>query len=229
MIKRLWHVCRTENLTLFPIDPAHPSTDAFYHEMRARSSGHQLIAGVDEAGRGPLAGPVVAAAVVIPEGIRFSGVTDSKKMTARARLKAFHAIRGGALTFGIGVVPVSYIEEFNILNASLEAMRYAVGSLDPQPEMILVDGIHSVPISIRQRCLKKGDQVSHSISAASVLAKVYRDWIMGAYHRQYPSYGFDKNKGYGTRQHLKALKRHGPCPIHRRTFRGVQQVDPEKA
>ncbi|MCG6880226.1 MAG: ribonuclease HII [Deltaproteobacteria bacterium] len=213
---------RTENLTLFPNDLSQCLKDPFYHETRARNSGYRLIAGVDEAGRGPLAGPVVAAAVMIPEGIRFSGIKDSKKMTARARFEAFHRIKGGALTFGIGVVPVSYIEKFNILNASLEAMLRAVQVLDPQPEMILVDGIHTVPTSIKQECLKKGDQVSRSISAASVLAKVYRDRIMAAYHHMYPEYGFDKNKGYGTRQHLEALKEHGPCPVHRLTFKGVR-------
>jgi len=214
-------VRRTENLTLFPNDLNQCPQDPFYHETRVRNSGYRLIAGVDEAGRGPLAGPVVAAAVMIPEGIRFSGVKDSKKMTARARFEAFHRIKGGALTFGIGVVPVSYIEAFNILNASLEAMLRAVQVLDPQPEMILVDGIHTVPTSIKQECLKKGDQVSRSISAASVLAKVYRDRIMAAYHNMYPEYGFDKNKGYGTRRHLEALREHGPCPVHRLTFKGV--------
>ncbi len=171
-----------------------------------------------------MAGPVVAAAVMIPESVRFEGITDSKKMTARARSEAFKPIMDGSLTFGIGVVSVSYIEKHNILNASLEAMRRALHMLDPQPEMILVDGIHQVPTSIKQKCLKKGDQISHTISAASVLAKVYRDRIMGTYHAQYPVYCFDKNKGYGTRQHLEALKTHGPCPIHRRTFRGVGPV-----
>ena len=210
---------RPENLMLFP-DP--PPFDPFYHETRARDLGYRLIAGVDEAGRGPLAGPVVAAAVIIPEGVRFSGITDSKKMAVRARTEAFHKIGEDALTFGIGVVSVSYIEKFNILNASLEAMLRAIRALDPQPEMVLVDGIHAVPIPIKQKCLKKGDQRSRSISAASVLAKVYRDRIMASYHDTYPEYGFDKNKGYGTKAHLAALKAHGPCPVHRLTFKGVQ-------
>ncbi len=212
-----------ENLKLFPDDSCQTPFDPFYHENRSRDSGYGLVAGVDEAGRGPLAGPVVAAAVIIPEGVRFSGIGDSKKMTARARLEAFHVIMDQALTFGIGVVSVAYIETFNILNASLEAMLRAIKALDPQPEMILVDGIHAVATPIQQKCLKKGDQISRSISAASVLAKVYRDWIMLSYHSMYPDYGFDKNKGYGTGHHLKALKEHGPCPVHRLTFRGVQQ------
>lgn len=220
---------RPENLELFPDDSRQTPVDPFYHETRARESGYSLIAGVDEAGRGPLAGPVVAAAVIIPEGVRFSGVKDSKKMTARARLERFHMIRSGALTFGIGVASVSYIEKFNILNASLEAMLRAVRVLDPQPEIILVDGIHAVPIPIRQQCLKKGDQISQSISAASVLAKVYRDWIMASYHNMYPDYGFDKNKGYGTRQHLAALEAHGPCPVHRLTFKPVNRLISKEA
>jgi len=215
-------VPRPENLKLFPDDSRHLPLDPFYHETLARGSGFNLIAGVDEAGRGPLAGPVVAAAVIIPEGVRFSGIKDSKKMTARARFQAFHVITGDSLSFGIGVVSVSYIEKFNILNASLEAMLRAVQALDPQPEMILVDGIHPVPTPIKQKCLKKGDQISRSISAASVLAKVYRDWIMASYHTMYPDYGFDQNKGYGTRRHLEALKAHGPCPVHRPSFRGVR-------
>jgi len=131
-------------------------------------------------------------------------------------------IMGQALAFGIGVASVAYIEKFNILNASLKAMLRAIQVLDPQPEMILVDGIHAVATPIQQKCLKKGDQISRSISAASVLAKVYRDWIMLSYHKLYPDYGFDRNKGYGTRQHLEALKEHGPCPVHRLTFRGVR-------
>ena len=220
---------RPENLELFPDDSRQTPVDPFYHETQAQDSGYSLIAGVDEAGRGPLAGPVVAAAVIIPEGVRFSGVKDSKKMTARARFERFHTIRGGALTFGIGVVSVSYIEKFNILNASLEAMLRAIQVLDPQPEIILVDGIHPVPIPIKQKCLKKGDQISRSISAASVLAKVYRDWIMASYHNMYPDYGFDKNKGYGTRQHLEALKAHGPSPVHRLTFKPVHRLISKEA
>ncbi len=220
---------RPYNLNLFPNELCQRPPDPFYHENLARKAGYRLIAGVDEAGRGPLAGPVVAAAVMIPEGTPFSGITDSKKMTAGARLEAFRAIRAGALTFGIGVASVSHIETFNILNASLKAMLRAIRMLDPQPEMILVDGIHKVPTPTRQKCLKKGDQVSRSISAASVLAKVYRDRIMAAYHEMYPEYDFLKNKGYGTRKHLAALKAHGPCPVHRRTFKGVASGDPGKA
>lgn len=187
----------------------------------ARQAGYGLIAGVDEAGRGPLAGPVVAAAVILPEGKTLQGIKDSKKMTEKAREKAFPVIDYEALALGIGVVSHRYIDEFNILKASLKAMKLAVLSLDPSPEYLLVDGINKVPVNILQKCLKKGDQLSLSISAASVMAKVYRDRIMRSYHEQYPVYGFHKNKGYGTAQHLVAIKHHGPSSIHRLTFKGV--------
>lgn len=180
-----------------------------------------MICGVDEAGRGPLAGPVVAAAVIIGDGCELTGVRDSKKMTAKAREEAFPAIHRQALATGIGVVSHKYIDEFNILKASLEAMRLAVLALGQWPEFLLVDGINTVPLSIPQKCLKKGDQISRSISAASVLAKVYRDRIMCSYHEMYPVYGFDKHKGYGTRRHLEALRQCGPSPIHRYSFKGV--------
>ena len=196
----------------------------FFYEDMARKSGYGILAGVDEAGRGPLAGPVVAAAVILPQGAELRGVGDSKKMTAKARNEAFPVIHRTALATGVGVVSHKYVDSFNILNASLEAMRRAVLALEPQPEFLLVDGIHGVPLSIPQKCLKKGDQISRSISAASVVAKVYRDRIMCSYHEMYPVYDFHKNKGYGTRQHFSALKRYGPSSLHRRTFRGVLQA-----
>ncbi len=210
-----------KNLSLFPESISSFSIDPFFHEDLVRKDGYGLIAGVDEAGRGPLAGPVVAAAAILPHGIELTGVRDSKQMRAGAREKAFSVIHRKALATGIGVVSHRYIDEFNILKASLEAMRRAILFLDPQPDFLLVDGIHSVPLSIHQRCLKKGDQLSRSISAASVLAKVYRDRIMRCYHEMYPEYGFDKHKGYGTVRHMKAIKQYGPSPIHRMTFKGV--------
>jgi ribonuclease HII len=142
-------------------------------------------------------------------------------MTARRREEAFAVIQREALATGIGVVSRRYIDEFNILKASLEAMSRAVKALDPRPEILLVDGIHPVPVPIPQKCLKKGYQICRSISAASILAKVYRDRIMRACHRMYPEYGFDENKGYGTIRHLAALKAYGPCPLHRLTFKRV--------
>lgn len=209
------------NLHLFPDADTPWDNDPFYYESMARENGLGLIAGVDEVGRGPLAGPVVAAAVIIPEGITFPGVKDSKKMTEKAREKAFSLINEKALSVSIGAVSHSSIDEQNILNASLEAMKLAVLSLEPSPEYLLVDGIHKIPLLIPQECIKKGDQKSQSISAASIIAKVYRDGIMCSYHELYPEYGFDQNKGYGTKHHMEAIRRHGPCPIHRLTFRGV--------
>ncbi|MCP4681511.1 MAG: ribonuclease HII [Desulfobacterales bacterium] len=195
--------------------------DPFFFEDLARKDGYDLIAGVDEAGRGPLAGPVVAAAVIVPKNSGLAGIRDSKKMSAKAREEGFSLIQRTALATGIGVVSHKYIDEFNILKASLEAMKRAILRLGPKPEFLLVDGIHAVPITIPQRCIKKGDQLSKSISAASVLAKVYRDRIMRSYHKMYPVYGFDKHKGYGTPRHLEALKQYGASPFHRMSFKGV--------
>ncbi|MFZ7111355.1 MAG: ribonuclease HII [Desulfatiglandales bacterium] len=192
-----------------------------FYESSARKDGYGLIAGVDEAGRGPLAGPVVAAAVILAEDRPLTGIKDSKKMTARARKKAFSLIVDSAVAVGVGVVSHRYIDRANILKASLEAMRRAVLCLDPAPEYLLVDGIQTIPLGIAQRSLKKGDQLSLSISAASVIAKVYRDRIMVSLHSAYPMYGFLRHKGYGTASHLTALREYGPSPIHRLTFRGV--------
>ena len=210
-----------KNPPLFSESVSSLSHDPFFHEGLLRQAGYDLIAGVDEAGRGPLAGPVVAAAVTLPHGSELAGIKDSKEMTAKAREGAFSVIHREALAVGIGVISPQYIDEFNILKASLEAMRRAVLALDPQPEFLLVDGIHKVPFPIPQWCLKKGDRISRSISAASVVAKVYRDRIMRSYSKMYPAYEFHRNKGYGTRQHLEALKRYGASPLHRKTFKGV--------
>lgn len=192
----------------------------FYEDM-ARSEGYGLVAGVDEVGRGPLAGPVVAAAVIIQERITLPGIKDSKKMTEKARDRAFFLINEKALAVGIGVVSHSSIDRINILKASLKAMKQAVLSLAPAPDYILVDGIHNIPVSIPQKCLKKGDQLSQSISAASIIAKVYRDRIMCSFHELFPEYGFLQNKGYGTAHHRSVLRKYGPSPIHRMTFKGV--------
>ena len=210
-----------ENLNLFPQNVFRAPDRVTFYEEAAREAGFSIIAGVDEVGRGPLAGPVVAAAVILPESPLLPGVKDSKLMTPKSREEAFEAIRFEALSAAVGVVSRAYIDRFNILKASLEAMARAVRSLDPQPEFLLVDGIYPVSLPIPQQCLKKGDQVSLSISAASVVAKVYRDRIMTAYHDVFPAYGFAQNKGYGTPQHLEALKKYGPSPIHRLTFKRV--------
>jgi ribonuclease HII len=209
------------NLPLFTEGNMPSVPDPFFHETNARNAGFDLIAGVDEVGRGPLAGPVAAAAVILPEGLALPGVKDSKQMTEKAREKAFSIIHKKALAISVGVVSHRFIDEFNILEASLEAMKRAVLSLRPAAQYLLVDGIHTLSVPIPQKCLKKGDQRSMSISAASIMAKVYRDRIMRSYDERFPEYGFCSNKGYGTQKHLVALRRYGPCPIHRLTFKRV--------
>ncbi|MBN2123555.1 MAG: ribonuclease HII [Deltaproteobacteria bacterium] len=206
---------------MFPDRIPPPGDATLFFEQAARTEGFRLVAGVDEAGRGPLAGPVVAAAVMLPEGAALPGVTDSKKMTEKARERAFSVVFQEAIAIGIGVVSHGFIDEHNILNASLEAMKRAISTLDPAPEYLLIDGIHRVPLHLPQKCLKKGDQISLSISAASVVAKVYRDRIMLALHERFSEYGFSRNKGYGTAAHLESLRIYGASPVHRRTFRGV--------
>ncbi|UCF72027.1 MAG: ribonuclease HII [Deltaproteobacteria bacterium] len=195
--------------------------DNHLYEFEARRAGHFLVAGVDEAGRGPLAGPVVAATVILPEGIPLDGVTDSKKMSERARKEAFSLIKKWAIDISLAVVSPTEIDRINILQATRKAMKQAVLTLEPQPDYLLIDGIYPIDLPIHQRCIIKGDELSLSISAASVLAKVYRDRIMSSYHILYPRYGFSSNKGYGTPDHREAIMKHGPCCIHRFTFRGV--------
>ena len=195
--------------------------DTCFYESQARRAGYSLVAGVDEVGRGPLAGPVVAAAVILPEDIVLEGVTDSKKMSERARNEAFSRIERGAIDISLAVVSAEEIDRINILQASLKAMKLAVSTLEPRPDYLLIDGTHPVDFPIHQRCITKGDQLSLTISAASVMAKVYRDAIMREYHAQWPQYDFFSHKGYGTRKHLEALKRYGPCRIHRLTFKRV--------
>ncbi len=220
-----------ENLTLFSgisdLSPENP----IYFESLAHHNGFGLVAGVDEAGRGPLAGPVVAAAVILFQPFECSWddsqqpkLKDSKEMSASAREEASRWIIDRAVAYSTAVVSGQEIDQGNILKASLKAMRLAVEALRPRPDILLVDGIHAVPTRVAQWCIKKGDQRSISISAASILAKVYRDRIMEAFHSMYPQYGFHKNKGYGTRQHLDALRQWGPCPIHRLSFKGVARI-----
>lgn len=197
------------------------TSDNLLFEKEALNKGYRHIAGVDEAGRGPLAGPVVAAAVILPELKKYPRIRDSKKISSSERERLFSLIVNEAIAIGVGVVSKEFIERENILIASLEAMRRAIYSLEIVPDFILVDGIYPIPISIEQRCIKKGDQKSQSISAASIIAKVYRDRIMDAYDAEFPQYGFSKNKGYPTRMHIEALKIYGASPIHRKTFKRV--------
>jgi len=185
--------------------------------------GFSVLAGVDEAGRGCLAGPVVAAAVVLPLNEPLPGVRDSKALTAQEREELFELIKEKALAWRVGVVGWKAIDSVNIYQAAAEAMRRAVKGLEVKPQLVLVDGMNLRGLDIPTVRVVKGDDKSLSIAAASIVAKVVRDRLMMGYHRLYPQYGFASHKGYATREHKEALKLHGPCPIHRRTFRGVSK------
>lgn len=189
------------------------------YEKLAYQEGYRYIAGVDEAGRGPLAGPVVAAAVIFPQEFRNKEINDSKKLSAAKRDALYGIIKNEAIAVGVGVVESDLIDKINILRASLQAMSEAVQELDTAPDFLLVDGLHRVPLSTLQKPIVKGDSLSVSIAAASIIAKVSRDRIMEMYHRQFPQYNFIRNKGYGTREHRNAIKEFGMCKIHRQTFR----------
>jgi ribonuclease HII len=180
--------------------------------------GFRAVAGVDEAGRGPLAGPVVAAAVIMPVGIGVHGVDDSKKLSPLRREELFDVIVKRAAAVGIGIVPHDVIDRINILNATLEAMRRAIEELEVVPEHILVDGNQTIRVNIPCTAVVDGDARCSAIAAASIIAKVTRDRLMREYDRQYPGYDFAKHKGYGTRGHREAIMRLGLCPIHRRSF-----------
>jgi ribonuclease HII len=187
--------------------------------------GYTRIAGVDEVGRGPLAGPVVAAAVMLNNACEYPGVTDSKKMTPAQRERAFWFILKKARAVALGIVGQKEIDRINILQASVKAMTQAVLDLTPSPDFVLVDGTVKLPVDLNQKTLIHGDDLSQSIGAASIVAKVARDRLMRGYDRMYPNYGFAAHKGYATKRHLDALTRHGPCPLHRFTFARVRPED----
>jgi len=177
-----------------------------------------FLAGVDEAGRGPLAGPVVAAAVIFPKNISIAGVNDSKQIPQKKRELLFDIIKEKALSVGIGIIDCREIEEINILNAALKAMKIAVANLNPQPELILIDGNKVFDSEIPAQCIVKGDAKSFTIAAASIIAKVTRDRIMQTAAQKYPNFKWEKNKGYGTKQHREAIIKFGYTPLHRQTF-----------
>lgn len=204
--------------TLFPSQAINPLS----YEHRFHRQGRQRIAGIDEAGRGPLAGPVVAAAVIFPAGFRpDQRITDSKKLTDRLREELFTIITQSALAYAIADTDAPTIDRINILQATRLAMRKAVEALSHPPDHLLIDGISTIESPLSQTTIIKGDSLSVSIAAASILAKVSRDRLMQDYHLLYPNYGFDRHKGYGSAAHMAALRQYGPCPIHRVSFRGV--------
>lgn len=192
--------------------------DLWTLEHEIYDEGFRLLCGVDEAGRGPLAGPVCAAAVILPVGLELPGLNDSKKLTEKKREELFDVITAQALSFGIAFASVEEIEELNILNATFLAMNRAIAQLDPQPELALIDGNRNTGIEAPSRCVVKGDARCADIAAASVLAKVSRDRVMLDLAKQYPQYHFEQHKGYGTKLHYEALDAYGPSPVHRMSF-----------
>ncbi len=192
-------------------------------EKNLWKEGFNYIAGVDEVGRGPLAGPVVAAAVIFPQDLILPGINDSKKLSALKRAELFELIHSSALSIGWGLAEVGEINKLNILRASLKAMQEAILNLRIPPEFVLVDGNQKIPhLKCKQMTIVKGDSKSQSIAAASIVAKVIRDEIMEKYHKKYPEFGFEQNKGYGTKKHKEALNRFGPTPLHRLGFTPVK-------
>jgi len=202
----------------------HPASK-FEFERKALAEGFKVVAGLDEVGRGCLAGAVVAAAVVFEsEDSVPDGVDDSKKISKPRREELAGLIRERALTYSIAEVDAEEVDRINILEATKKAMLSAVGKLDPAADFLLIDAVRLTACSLPQKSIIKGDSASVSIGAASIIAKVHRDKMMADYDRLYPEYGFAKHVGYGTPDHLEALRIHGPCPIHRMTFRGVNQL-----
>lgn len=187
-------------------------------ENRCREEGYELICGVDEAGRGPLAGPVCAAAVILPQGLMLDGLNDSKKLTEKKREELFPQIRENALSFSIAFADVEEIERLNILGATFLAMNRAIAGLGLRPQLALIDGNRNRGIETESRCIIGGDGKCASIAAASILAKVSRDHLMLELAKKYPQYGFEKHKGYGTKAHYEALRQYGPSPVHRMSF-----------
>lgn len=187
-------------------------------EKDAYKEGIKFIAGIDEAGRGPLAGPVVAAAVILPENISIRGLNDSKKLSEKQREELYNEITEKAIAYEVGIVDEKIIDELNILNATKMAMEIAVESLKVKPELLLIDAVKLDGIQIPQKSIIKGDSLSVSIAAASIIAKVTRDRFIEEMDSVYPEYGFKKHKGYGTKEHIEAIKKYGICPIHRVSF-----------
>ncbi len=194
------------------------------YEYLAYEEGYRWVAGIDEVGRGPLAGPVVAAAVILPRDFCLPGVDDSKVLSEKKRQILDGEIKKNATAWGIGIVSPAFIDRENILNATREAMRRAIKELSPGPDFLLIDAVKIPDIEINQLPIIKGDALSISIACASIIAKVARDEIMKNYDDSYPGYGFARHKGYATREHLLAVKEYGPCPIHRESFEPIKSM-----
>lgn len=192
--------------------------DKLFYERQLNAAGYRLVCGADEVGRGPLAGPVVCAAVILPTDDLIEGVDDSKKLSAKKREALSQKIKEKAIAYAICRVEPQVIDEINILQATRLCMKRAVEQLSVTPDYVITDGNMTLDISVPQESIVKGDAKSYVIGAASILAKVYRDDLMRAYAEEYPCYAFEKNVGYGTQAHILGIKEHGLCPIHRRSF-----------
>ena len=199
--------------------------DIYRHDESFRRGGFQRIAGIDEAGRGPLAGPVVAAAAVLPSMKRIEGLRDSKVVPEKERESLFQELLYCALDIGVGIVESETIDRINILRATKLAMEIAVKDLFSRPDLLLIDAVKLPQIDIEQLSWTKGESRSASIAAASIIAKVVRDGIMRDHDRKYPEYGFARHKGYSTREHIENILLHGPCPIHRKSFEKVMSLE----
>jgi ribonuclease HII len=202
--------------------PPADGADLWVFERSLYARGLTYIAGVDEAGRGPLAGPVVSAAVILSRRNPITGLADSKKLSPRKRERLFEEIYTRAVAVGIGIVDAVEIDRTNILQAALYSMAMAVANLYPRPDWLLIDGPFGIPAEFPQTSIPKGDGLSASIAAGSIVAKVSRDRLMARYHEDYPQFGFSRHKGYPTKDHKEALRKFGCCPIHRRSFKGVR-------
>jgi len=200
-----------------------PEPDTYFHERSLRRKGYQWIAGLDEVGRGPLAGPVVAACVILEATCDTSCFVDSKVISAEKRSSLYRELRQNGAQIAVGIVSEAEIDRLNILQASLLAMKKAVDAMSVRPDFLLVDGNQSVPLTIPQQTLVKGESKSASVAAASIVAKVVRDDLMNQYHLQFPQYNFKQNKGYPTLEHRRAIKTHGPCALHRQSFKCVRE------
>ena len=199
--------------------------DIYKHDKAFRERGFKFIAGIDEAGRGPLAGPVVASAVILPADLRIAGLRDSKKVPESKRASLYWEILLSSLAIGVGIVEHDEIDRINILQATKLAMEKAVADLCITPDALIIDAVALPSVSIKQFSIIKADAKSASVAAASLIAKHTRDTIMLRYHSLYPEYNFNKHKGYCTEEHLHLLKLHGPCSIHRKSFRKVMDLE----
>lgn len=202
-------------------EEAHRLSEMTLFERALSSYGYRWICGLDEVGRGPLAGPVVTAAVILPSGFSVAGIRDSKQLTEKQRERLYDKITQEAISIGIGMIDHTVIDEINILQATYLAMKSSLKNLHVQPDYLLIDALTLPDTAIPQKGIIRGDNLSITIAAASIIAKVTRDHLMEEFHREFPEYNFLSHKGYGTEEHLRNLRTYGPCRIHRRTFRGV--------